>query len=81
MRRRRKQLREFQPLAENDVPQSWNKNYLFLLPYEVSARLKSSKKPKSRIIGDIFPQLVAAFPDLLAIPLTKIYNLVLYTYH
>ena len=73
--------REFRPLTENDVPQSWNKNYPFLLPYEVSARLKFSKKPKSKIKGDIFPQLVAAFPDLLAIPLTKIYNLVLYTYH
>ena len=47
----------------------------------MSARIKASKKTKSTIKGDIFPQLIGAYPDLLAIPLTKIYNLIMYTYH
>ena len=32
------------------------------------------KKPKSMVRGDIFPDLVTEFADLLAIPLTSIYN-------
>lgn len=31
--------------------------------------------------GDLFPKLVDKYADILAIPLTKIINLVLYTYH
>ena len=45
--------------------------------YEVAARLKSCKKPKSQVNGDINPQLVAKFYDVLAIPLTYIYNKIL----
>ena len=64
-----------------DVPLTWDKHYPFLLPYEVRKRLKDYKKPKSMTAGDIFPQLVTAFSDLIAVPLTKIFNLILWTYH
>ena len=51
----------------------------FLEPHEVAAKLKHCKKPKSTVQGDIFPQLVAGLYDLLAVPLCKIFNLVLHT--
>ena len=47
----------------------------------MSKRLKEAKKPKSKVSGDLFPQLVEKFCDLLAIPLTKIFNLIMWTYH
>ena len=47
--------------------------------YEVSARLKTFKKPKSQVQGDIAPELVNTFYDLLADPLTKILNQTLNT--
>ena len=47
--------------------------------HEISARLKQCKKPKSRVFGDIPPELVAPNCDLLAIPLYTIYNQVIST--
>lgn len=72
---------EFQPLHAEDIPLSYDKQYDFLQPHEVSKRLKESKKPKSMVVGDLFPQLVTEFSDLIAIPLTKIYNLIMWQYH
>ena len=46
---------------------------------EVSDLLKECKKPKSRVGGDIFPDLISPNADVLAIPLTNIYNSVLQT--
>ena len=37
-------------------------------------RLKKIKKPRSKIRGDIFPSLVTEFSDIIAEPLTEIYN-------
>ena len=31
--------------------------------------------------GDLFPQLVDKYANILAVPLTKIFNLVLWSYH
>lgn len=70
---------EIKPLQGQDVPTSWEKTYPLLAPYEVSQRIKSNKKPKSMVGGDLFPATVNKYHDLLAIPLTKIYNLVLHT--
>ena len=42
--------------------------------YEVAARIRLFKKPKSTVPGDIFPKLVTQFADFLAILLTDIYN-------
>ena len=41
--------------------------------FQISARLKSMKKPRSIVKGDIDPRLVAAFADLIAIPLHTIF--------
>ena len=45
-----------------------------LLPFQVADRIKSFKKPKSKIKGDIFPSMATAMSDILALPLTDIYN-------
>ena len=42
--------------------------------YEVAARLKRFKKPKSTVYGDLKPELVTEFADLLAQPLCFIFN-------
>ena len=42
--------------------------------WEIAARLKNFKKPKSQVPGDINPSLVDKFYDLLAIPLSNIFN-------
>ena len=46
--------------------------------YQVAARLKKCKKPKGLLYGDISPFLVTKYADILAIPLTKIFNTALY---
>ena len=45
-------------------------------PYEISARLKKMKKPKSRLRGDIDPRLNVKYCDVLAFPLAYMYNLI-----
>ena len=51
----------------------------YILPHEVSARLRSFKKPRSQVSGDINPDLVTKFHDILAVPLTYIFNMTLNT--
>ena len=43
------------------------------LVYEVSGRLKSIRKPRSQVPGDLDPRVVNHVADILAIPLQKIY--------
>lgn len=62
---------EYNPLPD---PQQQNLGIVHVEPYQVSARLKSFKKPRSQVEGDISPELVNLFHDLLAIPLCNIYN-------
>ena len=47
--------------------------------YEIAAALKSCKKPKSVVNGDIDRRLVTKYSDILAIPLWTVYNLVFTT--
>ena len=47
--------------------------------YEVASRLKRFKKPKSTVYGDIKPELVSDFADLLAPPLCFIFNQTLHS--
>ena len=66
---------DFTPLNfATDIPHAKNEPLKDLLPHEVSIRLKKIKKPKSMVRGDIFPALVTRYADLLAVPLTSIYN-------
>ena len=60
---------EFSPLSMADIPQTHSKPIKLLEPYQVALRLKKFKKPKSMVRGDIFPDLVTRYADLLAIPI------------
>ena len=65
---------EFEPLGPGDIPCTRLKELPVLHEYEVAARIRRFKKPRSTVPGDIFPQLVTQFADFLAIPLADIYN-------
>ena len=65
--------REYQPIPDPKVIEN-HEIEQHLLQHEVSGRLRSFRKPKSQVRGDISPELVSAFHDQLAVPLTFIYN-------
>ena len=65
---------EFEPLSPEEIPATRYKELPELKEYQVSARIRKFRKPKSTVPGDIFPQLVTQFADFLALPLTNIYN-------
>ena len=69
---------EYEPIPS---PEQEDNNVVYLEPYQVSARLKSFKKPKGLVAGDIDPQLLNKYHDILAIPLTIVFNQVLNTLH
>lgn len=66
--------REYTPIPRPplDAASSFRK----IEAYEISARLKSIKKPKGLLEGDIDPRLNNLYSDLLAAPLAYIYDLV-----
>ena len=66
--------KEFDPLGPGDIPCTRDEELPVLHEYEVAARIRKFRKPKSTVPGDIFPQLVTQFADFLAIPLTSVYN-------
>ena len=72
--------REFTPLQPSEIPAVRPAGGRKLTMYEVAARLKKMRKPKSMVPGDIYPQLVTNFSDFFAIPLTAIYNEILNSY-
>ena len=65
---------EFSPLEPADIPVTTGVARPPLLPFQVAGRLRAFRKPKSMVIGDIFPKLVTRCADFLALPLTDIYN-------
>ena len=70
---------EFEPLSPEEIPCTREKELPQLHEYEVAARVRKFKKPRSTVPGDIFPQLVTQFADFLAVPLTDIYNCITVT--
>ena len=69
---------EYPPLP-NPEKEDLSGNNQIILPHEISARLRTFKKPKSQVSGDIDPELVGKYHDYLAIPLAYIFNLTLNT--
>ena len=65
---------EFLPLNSSEIPVSFPRELPILRPYQVSERIRRIKKPRSKIRGDIFPNLMTEYSDLLAQPLCDIYN-------
>ena len=73
--------REFNPLQPHEIPHGKSAGSKYLALYEIAARLKNKRKPKSMVLGDIYPQLGATFSDFFVILLTAIYNEILTTYY
>ena len=69
-------LQEYVPIPD---PKQDGENIQYVQPFQVAARLRSFKKPKGLVRGDIPPELANKFADILAIPLAQIYNQVLNT--
>ena len=65
---------EFLPLDPSEIPRTRHRRPETLLPYQVAGRLRAFRKPKSMVRGDLFPVLVTACADFLAIPLANIYS-------
>ena len=63
-------IRDSNPAVENPPEEPTT----HIEQYMVAARLKSFRKPKSQVRGDIPPDLVTKFHDQLAVPLTFIFN-------
>ena len=53
---------------------TFERNMPVLKPYRVAERIRRIKKPRTRIEGDIFPSLMKEYADVIAIPLTEMYN-------
>ena len=70
---------EFDPLGPGQVPCTRHKDLPVLHEYEVAARIRRFRKPRSTVPGDIFPKLVTMFADFLAIPLANIFNCITFT--
>ena len=68
---------EFEPLDPVDIPITHNRELPPLEEYQVAGRVKAFKKPDSMVLTDVFPKLVTDYADVLAIPLTSIYNEIL----
>ena len=65
---------EFSPLEPSQIPRTHDRALPRLSPFQVAGRIRAFKKPKSMVRGDIFPSLLHRYADLLAVPLTDIYN-------
>ena len=68
---------EFCPLTRDHASAIHDAGEEKIERYQVATILKSIKKTKSVVKGDITPTLVTKFSDILAIPLTDIFNQVI----
>ena len=72
--------REFKPLETKQIPFTYHRNIALLTQSDVEKMLRSSKKTKSMVAGDIFTCLVNDCAPQLSIPLTCIYNAIISTH-
>ena len=72
--------REFAPLETTDIPLTYNKTLPEMSREEVEKMLRSAKKTKSMVKGDIYPTIVNDVAHIISIPLSNIYNSVLQDY-
>ena len=68
---------EYQPLIPATIQRSFDREELRLTEAEVADKLKSCKKSNSTVPGDINPKLYNQYSELLAKPVTFIYNCII----
>ena len=67
---------EFEPLQPEQIPVPQKTSGIpQLREHEVARRIKSFRKPKSMVPGDVFPALVTKFSDFFAITLSLKYTM------
>ena len=71
---------EFVPLDMSKLPTTYSVPLTFISHGEITKRLRSFKKPRSMVPGDVFPQLVSNYAPYLAVPLEVVYKEVMTTY-
>ena len=65
---------EINPLEPHQISITTQRVLPLLHPAEVSKRIKQFRKPKSMVLGDVFPDVLTKYADFFAIPLTDIFN-------
>lgn len=65
---------EFTGLRPSDIPEALELDLPRLDQDTIAKRLRQMKKPKTKVVGDIFPGLVNRASAMLAKPLATIYN-------
>ena len=55
----------------HDVPTTYDIETPTVTPHDVSEMIKNNKKPKSRVIGDIFVNVLVDVIDVLCEPITS----------
>ena len=63
----------FEPLS-NETDNTVLPDCIIVNECDVSSRLRSCKKPKSMVKGDVFPDLIDCYAEKWAVPLTTIFN-------
>ena len=58
----------------HDVPTTYDIETPTVTPQDVSEMIKENKKPKSRVDGDIFVNVLVDVIDVMCEPISKIYN-------
>ena len=72
--------REFSPLEPSQIPMTYHRDLPPLSRSDVEKMLRSAKKTKSMVKGDIFPKLINEVAGIISLPLQDIYNSVLIDY-
>ena len=72
---------EFVPLDLSLIPSTYSLRLPRIDFTEIAFRLRTMRKPRSMVPGDIFPQLVSNYSVALALPLETIYNAVTSEFH
>ena len=71
--------REFDGLDPDSIPRTYSSPIPALTPEQVALKLRAIRKPKSMVKHDIFPNLINGAADILAVPLSHLYNTMLST--
>ena len=65
---------EYAPLDLDHVPLSYDSQLPVITPKEIEKEIKTGKRPKSRVDGDLFINVLHSCIDVLSDPICKIFN-------
>ena len=65
---------EYSPLDLTQIPRTFEAEIPVITEEQVKKEVKEGKKPKSRVEGDMFIGVLVSCIDVLAVPVSKIFN-------